>query len=141
MNNNTNPRIIICCNQIDCDYNNGRFITQDPSFTNQSMYNNVCLHPKPDVNDKNESKNNTMYDTDAIRTKCNSYLSVSTFKTVPLSEVSPILAPEHPEKTTAKKKRIHKHIYELDGGPCIKCGKTVAETIYEEIEKYNGKSK
>jgi len=29
----------------------------------------------------------------------------------------------------------HKHIFELDGGPCLKCGKTVAEIIEEDNQK------
>ena len=68
-----NARIVICCNQVDCRYNSGRFVNQDPTFTNQSMYTNVCLHPKPDINDKNEPQNNSISDKDAIRTNCKSY--------------------------------------------------------------------
>ena len=41
-----------------------------------------------------------------------------------------------------QKPKIHKHTYELDGGPCLKCGKTVSEMIDEDIKNYkNGKSK
>jgi hypothetical protein len=69
----TNPRIVICCNQIDCDYNCGRFVSQDPTYTNQTMYTNVCIHHKPDIYDKKESIDNTMHDVDAQRTNCNSY--------------------------------------------------------------------
>jgi hypothetical protein len=28
--------------------------------------------------------------------------------------------------------RRHKHKFELDGGPCIKCGKTVADIMQED---------
>lgn len=61
-------------------------------------------------------------------------------QTVPASDDSPTLAPEHHEKSAVKKKRkqkIHEHTYELDGGPCLKCGLTVAETIHEDITNYN----
>ena len=37
------------------------------------MYMEVCMHPKPDIYDKNEPQNNTMSDIDAIRTNCKSY--------------------------------------------------------------------
>jgi hypothetical protein len=42
-----------------------------------------------------------------------------------------------------RKPRLHEHTFELDGGPCLKCGKTVSEMINEEIisQKINGKSK
>ena len=43
-----------------------------------------------------------------------------------------------------KVKKLHEHTFELDGGPCLKCGKTVAEMIDEETTEYNkkhGKSK
>jgi predicted nucleic-acid-binding Zn-ribbon protein len=40
-----------------------------------------------------------------------------------------------------KAKKLHEHTYELDGGPCIRCGKTVAETIYEDIENHKNKKK
>jgi len=66
-------RIVICCNQLDCIHCTWRFIHQDPSYTNESMYMEVCMHPKPDIYDKNEPQNNTMSDIDAIRTNCKSY--------------------------------------------------------------------
>ena len=62
--------------------------------------------------------------------------------TVPPSEVFPTLAPEHHKKSAVKKKRkpkLHKHTFELDGGPCLKCRKTVAEIIDEDITNYNKK--
>jgi DNA-directed RNA polymerase subunit M/transcription elongation factor TFIIS len=43
-----------------------------------------------------------------------------------------------------RKPRLHEHSFELDGGPCLKCGKTVSEMINEDITNYNkkhGKSK
>ena len=43
-----------------------------------------------------------------------------------------------------RKPKLHEHTFELDGGPCLKCGKTVSEMIYEDITNYkkkNGKSK
>ena len=64
--------IIICCNQIDCVYNSGRWVYQSPTHNNSSMYNNVCLHPKPDIYDKNESTNSTISDRDAYRLRCES---------------------------------------------------------------------
>ena len=64
--------IIICCNQIDCKYNKSRWVYQNPSHNNSSLYNNVCVHPNPDIYDKNESKNKTISDRDAYRSRCES---------------------------------------------------------------------
>ena len=39
-----------------------------------------------------------------------------------------------------RKPRLHEHTFELDGGPCTKCGKTVAEMIDEDITNYKKKN-
>ena len=69
------PNIIICCDQQDCKWNTGRWVYQKPSHRNDSMFNNVCVHPKPDINDKNEPQNRNLSDKDAYRTNCKSYFN------------------------------------------------------------------
>lgn len=63
-------KIVICCDQIDCKSNSGRFVDQAPSHINMFMFTNVCLHEHPDIREKNESSNKTISDGDAIRKLC-----------------------------------------------------------------------